>query len=214
MTNIHWNTISTTMKEIMAVFGKSDLGEKFYLAGGTALALQIGHRQSIDLDFFSQTEDIPSKRQQLENAFKLYNPILADSSWGNLIFLANSIRVGFFAYGYPLVASLIEAHGCHLAGPVDIGLMKMDAIMGRASRKDFHDLYAICQTIPLQDLLDVAPQKYPGVRDFQAQIIHHMVYFERADSEAPVPLLQEVSWEAVKNYFRLQVNTITKSWIE
>lgn len=207
MTDLHLNTISSTMKEIMVGFGKSDLSQKFYLAGGTALALQLGHRQSIDLDFFTQTEDIPSSKQHIETSLKSYNPVLTDSSWGNLIFLINSIRVGFFAYGYPLVAPLVEIHGIHLAGLADIGLMKMDTLLGRASRKDFHDLYAICQTIPIQDLLILAPQKYPGIRDFEAQIARHLAYYERADSEAPVPLLQEVSWEEVKEFFINWVKT-------
>lgn len=212
MTDLHWNTISPAMKDVLSVFGKSVLAEKFYLAGGTALALQLGHRQSIDLDYFSKTEDIPSIRQLLENSLQPYQASLADQSWGNLIFLVNSIRIGFFGYGYPLVKPLIAAKGCKIASIADIGLMKMDAILGRASRKDFHDLYAICQIIQLSDLLKLAPTKFPGVRDFEAQILQHLIYFKKADVEPPVPLLQDVAWETVKVYFLQQVKIITKSW--
>ncbi|NMC12377.1 MAG: nucleotidyl transferase AbiEii/AbiGii toxin family protein [Chloroflexi bacterium] len=214
MTELYWNTISHAMKEIKAEFGRSDLAEKFYLAGGTALALQLGHRQSIDLDFFTQNEDISISRQQVEVSLPLFHPLLVDSSWGNFIFLINSIRVGFFTYGYPLIAPLIDTNGIQLASLADIGLMKMDALLRRASRKDFHDLYAICQIIPLQDLLILAPQRYPGIRDFEAKIIRHLVFFERADLEAPIPLLQQVSWEEVKDFFRQQGNIISKSWIK
>lgn len=212
MTDLHWNTISPAMKDVLSVFGQSVLAEKFYLAGGTALALQLGHRQSIDLDYFSKTEDIPSIRPLLENSLQPYQASLADQSWGNLIFLVNSIRIGFFGYGYPLVKPLITAQGCNIASIADIGLMKMDAILGRASRKDFHDLYAICQIIQLSDLLKLAPEKFPGVRDFEAQILKHLTYFKKADVEPPVPLLQDVSWETVKVYFLQQVKIITKSW--
>lgn len=214
MIELYWNTISDATKEIMAEFRRSSLADKFYLAGITALALQLGHRQSIDLDFFTPIEDISFSRRQIETSLPLFHPLLVDSSWGNFIFLMNSIRVGFFTYGYPLITPPIDADGIQLAGLADIGLMKMDALLGRASRKDFHDLYAICQIIPLKDLIILAPQKYPAIRDFEAQIIRHLVFFERADLEAPIPLLQQVSWEEVKDFFRQQGNNISKSWIK
>jgi hypothetical protein len=154
MSTTYWETISPTMHEIMRVFGKSQIAEHFYLAGGTALALQIGHRRSINLDFFSPDLDISS-----------------------------------------------IAEGVSLASLTDIGLMKLDALLARASRKDFHDLYAICQHMPLRSLLDVAQVKFAHVRDFEAQAVRHLIYFERAEQEAPVPLIEEVSWEHIKEYF-------------
>ncbi len=215
MTGLFWETISPEMQEVLNGFSTSAIGTRFYLAGGTALALQLGHRKSFDLDFFSPTEDIPAIRGLLENSLQPFSPILADSSWGNLVFLALKVRVGFYGYGYPMVGELVQAERTRLASIVDIGLMKLDALLARASRKDFIDLYFICQHIPLRKLLDLAPQKYPFIRDFESQSVRRLVYFDRAEQEEETPLLQPIiTWDEVKQYFRDQAITLGRGWFD
>ncbi len=214
MSDIHWHTISPAMRRVLQGFGQMSLSHEFYLAGGTALALQIGHRISVDLDFFSATQDIPALAEPLRAALQPFAPVLADSAWGNLVFLAENARVGFYGYGYELVAPMVEADGTKLASVADIALMKMDALLSRASRKDFHDLYAICQSMTLRSLLDLAPKKYPSIRDFEAQVAHHLVYFERAERETSLPLLEPVEWEIVKAWFRQQAQELGRRWLE
>ena len=203
------------MRSVLVGFARSELSKEFYLSGGTALALQMGHRLSVDLDFFSPTqEDIPALVEPLRHAMRDFSPTLSDSSWGNLVFLANNVRVGFYGYGYELVKPLLQVEGIALASVEDIALMKMDALLSPASRKDFHDLYAICQRISLRELLALAPRKYPAFRDFEAQVARHMISFERADQESSVPLIEQVDWETVKEWFRDQAKRIGKSWLE
>lgn len=214
MSDLHWETISPALRRVLAGFGQNPLADEFYLAGGTALALQLGHRVSADLDFFSPTQDIPSIAEPLRAALQPFSPMLADSAWGNMVFLANGIRVGFYGYGYELVAPMETVEGVKLASVADIALMKMNALLSRASRKDFHDLYAICQRTSLRTLLDLAPQKYPSMRDFEAQVARHLVYFERAERETPVPLLEPVAWDTVKAWFRQQAIELEKHWLE
>jgi hypothetical protein len=113
-----------------------------------------------------------------------------------------------------MVAPFIDAEGVHLAATADIGLMKLDALLGRASRKDFYDLYAICQRIPLRELLNLAPQKYPDARDFEAQVVKRLVFFERAEQEETPSLIEAVSWEELKTFFRQQVSIISRTWLE
>jgi hypothetical protein len=209
----HWSTISPEMRTVMNGFGRSDIGSHFYLAGGTALALHLGHRASADLDFFSPDLDIPGVREALQDSLREFSPDLADSSWGNLVFVAHGVRVGYYGYGYPLVEDLSKADQVSLAGVTDIGLMKLDTLLSRASRKDFHDLYAICRRMPLRALLEAAPRKFSNARDFEAQVVKHLVYFQRAEQEAPVPLIEEISWEDVKAYFREQAAAIGKDWL-
>ena len=108
----------------------------------------------------------------------------------------------------------MTTEGTNLASIKDIGLMKLDAILARASRKDFHDLYVICQRIPLKELLAYAPQKYPYVRDFESQVVRRLVYFKRSEVEDPVPLIESISWQQVKDYFRQQAILIGRSWID
>ena len=101
MNPLFWNTVTENMRLVLNDFSRTKIGASFYLAGGTALSLQIGHRRSVDLDFFSPTEDIPTLRPILEEALAPLRPILADSAWGNLVYLAKDVRVGFYGYGFP-----------------------------------------------------------------------------------------------------------------
>ncbi|MEA3351277.1 MAG: nucleotidyl transferase AbiEii/AbiGii toxin family protein [Chloroflexota bacterium] len=216
--HVFWETISAQMRQVMNTFAQTEIGTHFYLAGGTALALQLGHRRSFDLDFFSPTKDIPSIRQPLRDALEPFEPTLTDASWGNLVFLVNGVQVGFYGYGYPMAAPYKIVENVRLASVADIGLMKLDALLARASRKDFHDLYAISHTIlsqpmSLRELLDLAPQKYPDIRDFETQVAKRLVFFNRAEAEEPLPLLEEVSWETVKTFFRQQAIALSQDWI-
>jgi hypothetical protein len=79
----------------------------------------------------------------LMDNLRTLSPAIADTSWGNLVLVANNVKVGFYGYGYELLAPLIEADDVSMASVFDIGLMKMDALLSRASRKDFYDLYTI-----------------------------------------------------------------------
>jgi hypothetical protein len=91
MSDLYWQTISPAMRKVLHGFGQVPLADEFYLAGGTALALQIGHRVSMDLDFFSATQDISSIAEPLRAALQPFAPVLADSAWGNLVFVAEGI---------------------------------------------------------------------------------------------------------------------------
>lgn len=214
MSELHWNTVTADMRVVLSEFSRSVLGEKFYLAGGTALSLQLGHRLSVDLDFFSPTEDVPTIRPALEKALASFHPLLADSAWGNLVYLARNVRVGFYGYGYELVAPLVENEDLRLASIEDIALMKLDALLARAARKDFYDLYFICQKISLRHILNLAPQKYPSTRDFETQAVKRLVYFENAEQDADPQMLIPVEWQKVKDYFVAQSKEIADGWLK
>ena len=213
MPDIRWNTISANMREMMVAFATAPISDNFYLAGWTALALQLGHRRSADLDFFSQTKDIPTLIGPLLASLAQFEPQLADSFWGNLVFLVRGVRIGFYGYGYDLLQPLIKSEGTGLASVMDIGLMKLEAVLGRAGRKDFIDLYEICKHHSLRELLDLAPRKYPGVRDFETQVVKRLVYFEQAEKDAHFPMLVPVDWDVVKGFFQEQAEEIGKQWI-
>jgi hypothetical protein len=213
VSDLFWETITPEMRGILGGFTQSVPGTKFYLAGGTALALQLGHRLSVDLDFFSPSEDIPTLRPTLEKALSPFSPTLADSAWGNLVYLAGNVRIGFYGYGYEMVAPLVETQHARLASLEDIALMKLDALLARAARKDFYDLYFICQKMPLRRILDMAPRKYPSVRDFETQTVKRLVYFENAEADPDPKLLSPVSWPQVKEYFIQTSKRIAGDWL-
>lgn len=214
MRKIFWNTITEDMRLILDEFSQSKVGNRFYLAGGTALSLQIGHRFSVDLDFFSPTEDVPTIRAELDHALSPFHATLADSSWGNLVYVVKSVRIGFYGYGFPLVAPVVKIEGIQLASIEDIALMKLDAMLSRAARKDFYDLYFICKDISLKQLFGKAYEKYPSVRDFEAQATKRLVYFENAENESEPSLVENVSWQTVKEFFIKQAKMIEQSWLK
>jgi hypothetical protein len=215
VTELHWETVTLQMRRVMQTVGQSDLVPRFYLAGGTALALQLGHRRSIDLDFFSETDEVrPDMHLRALRVLRAFHPTIVEQEWGNLLLIIDDLHVGFFGYGYRLITPTVQAEGVPLASLTDIGLMKLDALAARASRKDFYDLYFIAQHLPLRDLFDLAPTKYPFARDFEALVTRYMVYFDRADQEEPPILLREIDWATVKEFFREQALALGKRWLE
>jgi hypothetical protein len=212
--DLHWEVVSPFARGVLASLGASAIADRFYLAGGTALALQLGHRISEDLDLFSATDEVdPPTHAKVVTALRRYSPVIVENEWGNLVLLLDGLRTGFFHYGYPVLATPACAEGVPLASLLDVGLMKLDAIAGRASRKDFFDLYAIAQTLPLSRLLDEAPRKYPQHRDFEAYVVRHLAYFDQAERDTEPVLLCEMDWAGVKEFFRQQAQVLARQWL-
>lgn len=212
---IHWDAVSKEMRELLEFLGSMSFLKRFYLAGGTALALQLGHRISVDLDFFAEKDEVHSKtRQEIVHAVGSAGFLvdIIENVDGNLLLMINQTRVGFFGYGYPLLEPIFDLDGCPLAGLADIGLMKLDAVISRGSRKDFYDLFEIAKHFPLSELLELGDQKYPNMRDFPMMAVESMIFFENADRDVQPLLLKETSWDQVREYFIDQVKTLGKQW--
>jgi hypothetical protein len=134
------------------------LSPGFYMAGGTALALQIGHRQSEDFDFFSDREySNETLKIQLNRigAFHLFQ-----DSPGTLEGRIDETRVTFLYYPYPRLEKGVTFESIGLASLLDIALMKLSAVSSRGSRKDFIDLYFLRNTYPVEDVSASFDRKY------------------------------------------------------
>lgn len=212
---IHWETISLEMRKVLQAIGQATYSKRFYLAGGTALALQIGHRKSVDLDFFSDSDEVLEKTRQEIIRHLTHNPEQTlENTDGNLLLITDDTRVGFFGYGYPLVGPVEKLEGVSLASLEDIGLMKLDAINSRGSRKDFYDLYFIAQQKTIEDLFELGKVKYPMVRDFAMMALEHLVLFDNADRDYPPDLIIDLPWDSIKQYFLQQADILAKKWFE
>ncbi|MCC7246332.1 MAG: nucleotidyl transferase AbiEii/AbiGii toxin family protein [Saprospiraceae bacterium] len=169
--------------------------EQFTLVGGTALALQIGHRKSIDLDLFSVT-DIDTDLL-LENLQKDYRMIPKIQTKGSLISDIEDIKVDFIRFKYSFAEPVRVIDGIRLLSIADIAPMKIDAIAGRGSKKDFYDLYYLLEQYSLQEILDLYSQKYQHSTLFH--VIKSLAWFEDAEPQAlPGVLDKKVTWEKVK----------------
>jgi hypothetical protein len=114
---------------------------------------------------------------------------------------------------YQLLQPTDEVAGVALASLMDIGLVKLDALMGRGSRKDFYDLHAIAMRIPLTDLLSAAERKYPHVRDFELMAVESLTLFDNADRDVQPDLLLETPWDQVRGFFLAQVRDLSQRWL-
>lgn len=209
----YWESISLAMKEILHFLGQQPYINRFYLAGGTALSLQIGHRSSVDLDFFSELDELDeASRTEIVRSLKLKDLQVLENVGGNLLMLLDGVRIGFFGYGYPLVQEPAWLNNVALASLVDIGLMKCDALISRGSRKDFYDLYFISRLIPLENLLQFGEQKFPLFRDFAMVVLESMILFDIADRDVQPELLVGVSWYQIKTYFLLEAERLSQSY--
>lgn len=183
----------------------------WYLAGGTALALQVGHRQSVDLDFFT-----PQPRFRETD---LERNLLETKSWttsfrqeGTLYGVLRRAKASFIAYPFFQPADPFVRYGTlRLLTPSDIAAMKIVAVSQRGRKRDFVDLYWYCrQREPLSTVVQRAARQYPGQHENVNHILRSLTYF--ADAEAdPMPRLNfSVTWAQVKRYFQTEVPKIAR----
>lgn len=180
--------------------------QQFNLVGGTALALQIGHRVSIDLDFFTSHEfDSAQLIIELERLGKL--EVLVDKPPFLQVRL-DDVKLDFLKYPYPFVQEFIDAEGVRLASVENISVMKLLAIARRGVKKDFVDLYFILERYSLGELVQLFESKLPNIDMFH--ILKSLSYFEDADVEADPKMLVKVSWAKIKEEITRKVNAFMK----
>lgn len=187
----------------------------FYLAGGTGLALRLRHRRSVDLDFFSRTNRLGFEdRRDLQGRLRrLPRWTAVEAKDGTLHGMIGRTRVSFFWYEAPLVRPLLRQGAVRIASLEDIGLMKLGAIVGRGSRKDFVDLYVICRRIPLRRLLAFAPRKFRRSRDFAFQALKALTFFRDAEQEPAIVTSPPVAWAQITAYFLREVRVLAQPMI-
>jgi len=197
-----------TFRAIQLISGVHEI-KKAYLAGGTALSLQIGHRISVDLDFFTRQE---FNEKELSEKLSSIPKFVQDGTakwtvWGKI----SQTKFSMFYYKYPLLEQTVQFEGIQLASLADIAAMKIHAIEERGTRRDFTDVYFLSKKYPLEDMLNFYQKKYSVLEDHFYSIFRALDYFEDAEQEHQMPkMLITVSWEEVKEYFRKEIRKLTK----
>ncbi|HUD43945.1 MAG TPA: nucleotidyl transferase AbiEii/AbiGii toxin family protein [Patescibacteria group bacterium] len=190
------NTIPSATKDILEKIKDLSLLHDFYLSGGTALSLLLGHRESEDLDFFIKNDFKPLVLQeQLVHVGKLEN---VQIEAGTLNLYIEGVKLQFLHYPYNLLEELIPWNNISLSSVVDIACTKLITISMRGSKKDFIDLYVILQHTTLKELFSKLDEKYKNVQYNYAHILKSLVYFEDAETQ-PMPRIHiPLNWEDVK----------------
>lgn len=184
--------------------------EQFYLAGGTGLALQLGHRDSADFDFFSENHfDTSAFYTHLKETLRGTDVLKVLEEKDSLtVVAAGEIRLSFLRYPYKLLEPRISEENLQIASIKDIGCMKLSAVVSRAVEKDFVDLFFIIKEIPLSELLKLARQKMPDLDS--NLVLKSLVYFaDVAEEKIKFQHGHEVSFGEIKRFMEEQVTMLT-----
>lgn len=202
------SAVSAATRKDLEILTRAGIISGFYLAGGTALAFLLSHRESYDLDFFREYEfDENALVAKLEKAGTFS---LEKKETGTVRGAFGRTLVSFFHYPYPLLEEPSIRDGIPLASCVDIACMKLDALASRGARRDFIDLYFLLHEpqFSLGKLLQFFGKKYASLNFNVLHIKKGLVYFADADAEPMPRLIRPVEWQAVKDFFIAEMRAL------
>ncbi|MEI6422337.1 MAG: nucleotidyl transferase AbiEii/AbiGii toxin family protein [Lentisphaerota bacterium] len=200
-------TINKKISNLAESLGESGIIKDFYLAGGTALSLRLGHRKSRDLDFFSQKNfNLPLLSDFLVSKLNA-KVIIAET--GTLLTEINEVKTSFLHYPYKNLEVCESWRKIELASLIDISCMKIIAISQRAEKKDFFDFHEIIKLFSPDELKSAILEKY-GKKSLNCyHILKSLFYFEDAESSPEPVSINGTKWKSVKReikQFEKQLN--------
>lgn len=185
---------ASTLALIKTLMSDEKLND-FYLVGGTALSLKLGHRLSIDIDLFTSKDfDSAFLNQHLQSQYGLANALEIKNGLFGFI---NQVKVDFISHQYGLVKPVEIIQGIRMLSLQDIGAMKLQAIVQNGTRlKDFIDVYYLLEKLPFAFLSKAYAEKYPGVSMQMARA--GLLYQKDIDFSVPIKLLKtEFNWQNI-----------------
>ncbi|MDO8620992.1 MAG: nucleotidyl transferase AbiEii/AbiGii toxin family protein [Candidatus Levybacteria bacterium] len=186
-------------KNLLEKIRPKELPEESYLAGGTAIALQLGHRRSADLDFFTPREFVESQWEEKlkkELGFKLLK-----RDWQTLIGHIGKVKISLFAYKHKQITPKKLYGNIPIASLQDLAAMKLDTILGRGTKRDLVDIYFLSQKFGLKNLFKFYQKKYGNFEDRELMIKKALVFFDDADKDEMPDMLIEIDWDTIKKWF-------------
>ena len=210
----HLETLSPRAQELLGRYAERPWGDDFYLAGSAALALYAGHRPVRDLDLMGGTNRLtsPDRRDLLGDLLAIEPETEVETARDGYLFVRQAgVGVRFFYYPAPLAEPFEDLAGFAVASAVDLGLMKLGAIISRGTRKDFVDLFLLCRRIPLADLLARADDKFGHVRDFPLQALKGLADLSEAEAEPMPRLAVPLDWAEVEAWLRTEVRELGRA---
>ena len=199
----HAEALNDAQKAILPALGEFASDRGFYLGGGTAVALYLGHRRSVDFDWFTGDE-MPDPAILAQEARTSGLEIESfETGRDTLRAVAGGVQVSFMRYPYPLMSPLADwpDYSTRLAALDDLACMKLAAVGQRGSRRDFIDLHAIAlQHRPLSEIVELCKRKYSNSEI--SHLLLGLIYFDDAEEEAMPAMLTGLDWDQVKRRFR------------
>lgn len=206
--NLHQEVVEPKLWSLLIQLCAEPVVQNFHLVGGTALALRLRHRRSLDIDMFC-TESFDSRYLAKVLADKL--PVERCYSESDTIYaVIGGIKVELISHIYPLLKPVQSIQGIRIASLPDLAAMKLNAISGRGLRKDFYDLAALLDVYSLDEILGFFQSKY-ATGDLW-HLLKSLSYFEDADADTgPLDILHDISWEQVKDKIRSSMIAYTRA---
>ncbi len=205
-------TIPTNAKKSLAILGESGLLKNSYLAGGTGLALQLGHRISVDFDFFT-TEEF-DEQKVVDELTKLPLSFHLERKEKNTILGAvGKTKFSLFFYDYPLLTKTEKFLDINIASIKDIAAMKLTAIADRCTKRDFVDLYFILakeKLLTLKNVLELYDKKFKLLHQNRTHLLKSLTYFDDAEGTNVPKMLKPADWKEVKKFFEREVKHLAK----
>lgn len=207
---LQYKTIHPVTLELLKDLMTEQICEDFFLVGETATALHLGHRISIDLDLFSQKEfDAEKLKKHLAEKYNISSSTTATNTLSTFVnFKDTDIKVEFISYKYKLLKPIKIIDGIKLLELDDLIPMKLSAIAGRGSKKDFFDIYFLFNKYNLSKMLDLFKQKFETENLFH--ILKSLTFFDDADKDPEPNLLEKVNWDEVKKIIVREVYLLLK----
>lgn len=202
---LHYNTVNKLLHETLIQLMTVEEFSKFRLVGGTSLSLQIGHRESVDIDLFSDnnygTIDFNVITEYLQENFSYVFHSKIDPGMGRSYFIGenadNTVKIDVF-YTDTFIEPPLVVDGIRMATVAEIIAMKLDVVQRSGRKKDFWDLHALFENYSVGEMLQLHEQRYPYTHDKEL-IIHNLTDFYKADDDfAPICLLGKY-WEFIKD---------------
>jgi hypothetical protein len=201
--------LSKDAKATLALLGKAGLLSRAYLAGGTVAALQLGHRESLDLDFFTPEEfenAVVIKDLRRISQFEEW-----DSTYGCLAGMFNGIKLTLFLCQHKILFPFKSLYGLKVLDIREVAAMKLAAITTRTTKRDFVDFYFICKKVmPLRKVLAIYNRKYGDLKEHKLSLYKSLVYFDDVESEEMPKMLKPCDWKQVKRFFEKEVKGLIR----
>lgn len=210
-------TLAAESRQFLETLSRLEWGTDFYLAGSAALTLYLRHRPVRDLDLMSPVRRLHSteRRDLLQDLLAMDKHLRVETARDGFLYVRNGsgVAVRFYYYPYPLAHPEEWLVDFPVASPLDLGLMKLGAIISRGTRRDYLDLYLLCETTPLAELLERSADKFGHVRDFPLQALKGLSDVSQVDGESLPKLARSVSWEEILDWLRTQVRTLGRQYV-
>ncbi|MBI5077505.1 nucleotidyl transferase AbiEii/AbiGii toxin family protein [Candidatus Falkowbacteria bacterium] len=209
--NFHFNILPRATKKALDFLSKQEWlkNSPWYLAGGTALALQTGNRRSVDLDFFCETKNFVNE--------ELLGKFFGLNGWKVTLDRKNTIygslfeaKISFIAYPFFIPKQRPFEYGAvRVLNKLDVAVMKVIAISQRGKKRDFFDLYWCAHNIePLENIIKRLKIQYPSIAHDYHHVLKALVYFEDAESDPEPQIYFKADWKKVKKFLIKEIPLI------